>query len=328
MKTRELLWAVLLGLWVFLSASVVLASEPTSAYQHARQAESQLNFGDAERWYSLCWNEHPNTPQGQSARIRWNYLRTHNEGNYKPLQQLTQVRDNPSQLRTLPSLTTWEQRVDAYPPGPVQGEFLLLIGKAYLELHHEQHGLAVLKKIAQHPENQEETRQQAVVASVEWLLNHKQITDARRLVTSYPAWTQGYSETVHAAFREQWQNRIAILWWITCAGLLGIRIRYRSNQHTPHLHLHQVLVRPRTWLFATSLVVIGNLCLYIYDPATSSRPFWILGVGILMLDTQIAVFRWTTSYHSSGIKWALVIAAIGLTSLTLLALNSLEPFYL
>lgn len=326
---RAVAASLLVMLAVVTSAAVASADEAEDVYAKASEAEVQMLFAQALDGYRKALSLKPSAAFAVRARIRAEDLSAHAEGDFGPLTRLESVRRNSAKVIDPTELASLATDAASFPPGQVRTEARLLVAEAFARrLSLPAGAIAPARALLEDEQADAPARLQALTLLTQAYTATGQGAKAREVASKYralsPAVAQQFVTVDQRISLKQITGAVVAL--MLLVDLVALAFLARAKR-LPGALAHLVKA-PTTWLVTAALVAGGALLVDVYDATVSAKPFWMLGLGVLLCDRSAALWREAFSMSKRG---RLITATAGLACLaatSLLALLLSDPAFI
>jgi hypothetical protein len=313
---------------LLLGPGTALADEAEDAFREGQEAESRLDLGKALAAYDRALALRPSASFALRARTRAEDLRGHSEGGFEPLVRLERVRRDPVAASDATALGELYEAARAFPPGRVRAESLMLVAEGFARRAHlPERAIAPAKAVALDPTLDRNTRALALGLLVDSYVAVGDVASARRIAVELRAVSPALARKVEREGRRVGLERAAeggLGLMLLLGGGSAARVARRDGVGRV-LRLMRAPVPP---LVAVLISALGALLANAFDPSITSRPFVLLGAGVLLVDRSVVLLR--ASLGDGRVTRALV-ATGGLLAVLMAAILALawsDPIFI
>lgn len=305
--------------WAWLLIVVLWARPAQAGFDEARRADDEQRFADALALYDEARTAAPTSPLAPQADARAEYLRTHAEGDFRPLAELERVRRDPvrsSEGKAIDQLVT---DANAFPPGRVRIETWMLAGQAYARrLGRPADAEVLFARVAEDPLADPEARGWLTALAME-----------RGDLDAATWWATGNEDLEARVSRLRRRHRVhdaSLLVLGALVAFVAVAVARRRSE----------LARVGAALRKAGVVVIA-ICIYLagagallasgYEAGTAA-PFVALGVGLAPLLLMARIWSVTGSASPAPRAGRAVVCAASALAIAFLVLERIDASYL
>jgi hypothetical protein len=333
-RSKALQVAAVIGLALGLCSRPAQAEGPQvdeaeRAYRDATEAERQLDFPRALEGYRRALSLRPAASFSSRARIRAEDLAAHAEGGFAPLARLESVRRQPSRSSDPAELASLESEAAAFPPGQVRAEARLLVAEAFgRRLRIPARAVAPALALLEDEAADRALRSQAVpllVDAYEALGEHGK---ARAAAARYGALAPAAGARLGVIDRRTRLERVAVAALVVLLLCDAAAAAVAARAGRLAAIAARVVRAPTSLVVALVLAAGGATVATAYDATITTRPFWLLGAGVLLCDRSAALWRAAAGDGRLARLASVGLGLLGLASAALLALLWSDPSFI